>query len=241
MTAQPQSRPSEITVSSAATQTLDRAGYLWAKRVVDVSIAVVAMVVLSPIMLTVALLIKLDSRGSVIFSHERMGYDWRRRKPKIFKMHKFRSMFDNCDQSPHERLVRDWARGNKKVPNAADAKSELVKLTHDPRVTRVGRILRKTSLDELPQLWNVVRGEMSLVGPRPVPLYEVAEYQQWHFARLYATPGITCVWQVRGRGQVGLDEMVRMDLEYIDRRSLWFDFKILLQTIPVVLSGRGAA
>lgn len=240
MAAQPKYRPSGAPTSKAAGQTLDQTVYLWTKRVVDILIAAAAMVVLSPVMLAVTLLIKLDSPGPVIFSHERMGYDWRRRCLKTFKMHKFRSMIDNCDQSPHEQLVRDWARG-KKEPSAVGAGPGLVKLTRDSRITRVGGILRKTSLDELPQLWNVIRGEMSLVGPRPVPLYEVAEYRPWHHARLYATPGITCVWQVEGRGQVGLDEMVRMDLEYIAMRSLWVDFKILLQTIPVVLSGRGAA
>jgi lipopolysaccharide/colanic/teichoic acid biosynthesis glycosyltransferase len=173
----------------------------------------------------------------VIFKHERMGYDWRRRQSKTFKMHKFRSMFHNCDQSPHEQHVRDWIRGQ----NVSERNSGLVKLTRDSRVTRVGRFLRKTSIDELPQLWDVLRGEMSMVGPRPVPLYEVGEYAPWHRGRLEATPGITCFWQVEGRGQVGVDEMVQMDLEYIERRSIWIDIKILLKTIPVVLSGRGAA
>lgn len=240
MAAQSKYRSSEASASVAAGRALDQTIYLWTKRIMDVSIAAAATIVLSPVLLVVALLIKLDSPGPVIFSHERMGYDWQHRRLKTFKMRKFRSMFDNCDQSPHEQLVRDWARGTTE-PSAPSTGPRLVKLTRDLRITRVGAILRKTSLDELPQLWNVVRGEMSLVGPRPVPLYEVAEYRPWHHARLYATPGITCIWQVEGRGQVGLDEMVEMDLEYIEKRSVWLDFKILLQTIPVVLSGRGAA
>ncbi len=216
----------------------NRRPYLWIKRLMDVAISAAALVLLTPVMLAIALAIKLDSRGPVIFSHERAGYDWRRRRLTTFKMHKFRSMYHNSDQSLHEQHVRDWIRG--RLEQAGDEKG-LVKLTKDPRITRVGRFIRKTSLDELPQLWNVLVGEMSLVGPRPVPLYEVAEYQPWHRGRLEATPGITCLWQVEGRGQVGLDEMVRMDLEYIEHRSLWLDLKILLRTIPVVLSGRGAA
>jgi lipopolysaccharide/colanic/teichoic acid biosynthesis glycosyltransferase len=239
MSAQEKYLPAEETASSVGdeAEALDVKVYLRAKRVMDILLSAAALAILSPVLLATALLIKLDSPGPIIFSHERMGYDGRRRLLKTFKMHKFRSMFNNCDQRPHEQLVRDWARGKKEPGGDPD----LVKLSHDSRITRLGHVLRKTSLDELPQLWNVLLGEMSLVGPRPVPLYEVAEYSPWHHGRLYATPGITCLWQVQGRGQVGLDEMVLMDLEYIERRSLWFDFKILLRTIPVVLSRRGAA
>src|SRR5262249_22783862 len=114
------------------------------------------------------------------------------------------------------------------------------KLKQDPRVTRVGRVLRKTSLDELPQLLNVLKGEMSFVGPRPVPQYEVAEYKDGHFERLAAAPGITGLWQVKGRAVVSFEEMIRLDIEYVRARSLWLDFKILLLTIPAVISGRGA-
>jgi lipopolysaccharide/colanic/teichoic acid biosynthesis glycosyltransferase len=111
----------------------------------------------------------------------------------------------------------------------------------DRRITRVGRWLRRSSLDELPQLWNVVRGDMSLVGPRPVPLYEVAEYKPRHMRRLLATPGITCLWQIRGRKLTGIDEMVRLDAEYIERQSIWLDLKIMFLTLPAVISRRGAA
>ena len=114
------------------------------------------------------------------------------------------------------------------------------RLIDDPRVTRIGRILRRTSLDELPQLFNVIRGEMSLVGPRPVPLYEVAAYQPWQRERLAALPGITGLWQVRGRCELSFEDMVRLDVEYIRNQSIWLDFKILSLTIPAVLSGRGA-
>ena len=116
----------------------------------------------------------------------------------------------------------------------------MAKLANDGRVTRIGRILRKTSLDELPQLWNVIKGDMSLVGPRPVPLYEVAEYWPWQMQRLEATPGITGLWQVTGRGIVTADEMIDLDIEYIKRQTLWVDLKIMLLTVPAVMSGRGA-
>ncbi len=212
-------------------------GYLWAKRAMDITLSSIALVVLSPLLLAVAMAITLDSPGPAIFVHERVGYDRRRRQIKTIKMHKFRSMVHNCDQSLHQQHIRNFVQGQ----NVPERGSGLVKLTRDPRITRVGRFIRKTSIDELPQLWDVLRGAMSLVGPRPVPPYEVAEYAPWHRRRLEVTPGITGLWQVEGRGQVGLDEMVRMDIEYVERRSLWFDIKILLKTIPVVLSGRGAA
>ncbi len=214
--------------------------YLWTKRMIDLVVSSLALLFLAPLVAVIAMLIKMDSPGPVIFSQERAGYDWRRRKHRVFRVHKFRSMAHNCDQTVHEQHVRDWIRGHKGGTATKDPE-QLVKLANDRRITRVGHILRKTSLDELPQLWNVLIGEMSMVGPRPVPLYEIAEYEPWHRKRLDVTPGITCLWQVRGRGQTSLDEMVRMDLEYIQHRSLWLDVKILLKTVPVVLSGRGAA
>ncbi|MHB0870307.1 MAG: sugar transferase [Chloroflexota bacterium] len=206
----------------------------------DVVLSSVALAILSPWLLLIALLIKLDSPGPVIFAQERMGYDRRRRRPRSFVMFKFRSMAKNCDQATHQRLVRDWIR-NRKGSSHPGQRGEMTKPTQDPRVTRIGRALRRASLDELPQLWNVLTGDMSLVGPRPVPLYEVAEYQDWHKQRLQVAPGITCLWQIKGRGLSSVDEMVRMDLEYIEQRSLWLDLKILLLTIPVIVTGRGAA
>lgn len=214
--------------------------YSRAKRAMDVVLSSVALAIMSPLLLLIALSIKLDSPGPIIFAQERMGYDWRRRRPRSFVMFKFRSMAKDCDQEAHRQLVRDWIR-NRKGTSHPEQHGEMTKPTQDPRVTPIGRLLRRTSLDELPQLWNVLRGDMSLVGPRPVPLYEVAEYQDWHKQRLQVVPGITCLWQIKGRGLSSVDEMVRMDLEYIEQRSLGLDLKILLLTIPVIVTGRGAA
>jgi len=217
----------------------DKHLYLTIKRLVDVVVSLMLLVLLSPLLVLIAFLVKLDSPGPVIFSQVRMGYDWRTRKLRTFMFYKFRSMYHNCDQSVHQAHVRDRIRGQK-CPTGSGNRGELVKINNDRRVTRIGRILRKTSLDELPQLWNVLKGDMSLVGPRPVPLYEIAEYETWHKQRLEATPGITGLWQVKGRGRVTLDDMVRLDVEYINRQSLWLDLEILLRTIPAVLSCHGA-
>lgn len=217
----------------------DRRLYLQLKRFMDVVLSATLLILLSPALFLIALLIKLDSPGPVIFAQERMGYDWHSRKQRTFVLYKFRSMYHDVDQSVHQKHIQDWIRGRKGA-NGSGKPAELVKLTNDKRVTRVGRILRKTSLDELPQLWNVLKGDMSLVGPRPVPLYEIAEYAPWHRERLQAIPGITGLWQIKGRGLVTIDEMARLDIEYIKRRSLWFDLKIMLLTLPAVISGRGA-
>jgi len=212
-----------------------RSVYFWLKRLVDFLMASILLIMLSPLMLLIALLIKLDSRGSAFFRQERMGFSWRGRRRRSFTIYKFRSMYQHCDQNAHKDYVRRWIHGE------ADGGDGVGKLTHDQRVTKLGQILRKTSLDELPQLWNVIRGDMSLVGPRPVPLYEVAEYEPWHMQRLDATPGITGLWQVKGRGRVSVDEMVSLDIEYINHQTFWLDLKAMLLTIPAIVSGRGAA
>ena len=214
--------------------------YFRIKRLMDIVLSFILLILLSPILLLIVLLIKLDSPGPAIFAQERMGYDQRSRKQHRFIFYKFRSMYHNCDQSVHQEYVKEWIRGQKGGKSSSHD-GKVAKVTNDRRVTRVGRILRKTSLDELPQLWNVLRGEMSLVGPRPVPLYEVAGYETWHKKRLEATPGITGLWQVKGRARVSIDEMARLDVEYINRQSLWLDLEILLLTIPAVISGIGAA
>jgi lipopolysaccharide/colanic/teichoic acid biosynthesis glycosyltransferase len=208
--------------------------YLIVKRGMDIVVASVALVILAPLLALVALAIKIDSHGPVLFLQERMGYDRRRRVQKEFTIFKFRSMAHKCDQTVHERVVAEFVNGK---PPAAD---ELAKPKYDRRVTRVGRMLRATSLDELPQLLNVFRGEMSLVGPRPVPLYEVAQYKPWHWQRLEAVPGITCLWQVELRGQSGIDDMVNLDVKYIQEQSLATDLRILARTVGAVVSGRGA-
>lgn len=217
--------------------------YLTCKRCMDVIIAGLLLILLSPVLLLIALLVKLDSPGPVIFKQERVGAKRRRLEAKVvwitrnFSFYKFRSMFQNADSSAHEAYIRAFVNGNAQASEESGGK---FKLTNDPRVTRIGRILRKTSLDELPQLVNVLKGHMSLVGPRPVPPYEVACYRNGDHQRLAALPGITGLWQVNGRCQVPFEKMIEMDLEYIREASVWLDLKILLRTIPVVLSGRGA-
>lgn len=214
------------------------------KRFLDLTIASGLLLVLSPLMSLIALLIKLDSRGPVFFSQERVGsrrqvdLDGRAHwEIKPFRVLKFRSMVNNADQSIHESHIRAFVSGTL----SQETDEQNVKLRDDARITRVGKILRRSSLDELPQLINVVKGDMSLVGPRPVPVYEVEGYQQRHFERLHASPGITGIWQVNGRGQVPFEEMVRMDIWYVRNASFWLDLKIMVQTIPAVFRGKGAA
>jgi lipopolysaccharide/colanic/teichoic acid biosynthesis glycosyltransferase len=221
----------------------NRPFYFACKRFVDLCLASVILLLLTPVFLLIAVLIKLDSRGPIFFTHERVGARRKRIARKSvwvvtkFGMHKFRSMRPNADSRVHEAYIRDFVAGRVQPNEDSGGK---FKLTNDPRVTRVGRLLRRTSLDELPQLFNVLKGQMSLVGPRPVPTYEVACYRNGEHKRLAALPGITGFWQVNGRCQVSFEEMIRMDLEYIGRASLWLDLQILFQTIPAVLGGRGA-
>ena len=221
----------------------ERNFYFTAKRSLDVVLAGLLFILLFPLLLLIALLIKLDSPGPVLFTQERVGAkrQWMGRQViwivRNFRMYKFRSMVQNADSSVHEAYIKDFVEGRVQPSEESGGK---FKLTNDPRVTRMGRLLRKFSLDELPQLLNVLLGEMSLVGPRPVPPYEVACYGNGDHKRLAALPGITGFWQVKGRCQVSFAQMIRMDVEYIRNASLWFDLKILFLTIPAVLSKRGA-
>ena len=217
--------------------------YYACKRCMDIILASLLLVFLLPLLVVIAILIKLDSPGPILFSQERVGAKLQSlRKETVwlirnFTIYKFRSMAANADSSAHELYIRDFVKG---CTQASPENGGKFKLTNDPRVTRLGRFLRKFSLDELPQLWNVLKGDMSLVGPRPVPPYEVACYRNGDHRRLGALPGITGCWQVKGRGRVSFDEMVRMDLEYISNASLPLDLKLLFLTIPAVLSKRGA-
>ncbi len=201
------------------------------KRVVDIAGAFLAIVLASPLLLVIAVLIKLDSPGPILYKQERLGEGGR-----PFRMLKFRSMLADNDPALHRAHVTRLIREN----TGADALNGCVKLAADPRVTRVGQFIRKTSLDELPQFFNVLRGEMSLVGPRPPIPYEVDLYQDWHKRRLETMPGITGLWQVKGRNRVSFDEMVRMDLDYIEHQSLWLDLKLLIETPLAVVLGKGA-
>ena len=210
------------------------------KRSLDVLLAAALLIVLSPLLLLISLVIVLDSGGPVLYRQERVGACRCRRggrtywSDRRFLILKFRTMAPDADSSPlHEQFVQSFVAGGR-------AEDGAFKLRDDPRVTRVGRFLRASSLDELPQLLNVLRGTMSLVGPRPVPPYEVALYQPWQRERLASLPGITGPWQVRGRGRVGFEEMVRLDIEYVRRQSVWLDLSLLARTLPVVLAKRGA-
>jgi len=198
-------------------------GALLVKRLIDVTVAVVGLVLCAPLFLLIALAIRLDSPGPIIFRQTRVGL-----RGRHFEMYKFRSMHVGAEEQ--QDMLADL--------NEADG--PIFKIRDDPRLTRVGRILRRLSLDELPQLVNVLRGEMSLVGPRPPIPAEVEKYQEWHKKRLEAPPGMTGLWQVSGRSRLSFDEMVLLDIYYIENWSLWLDFKILMRTIPKVLLGEGA-
>jgi exopolysaccharide biosynthesis polyprenyl glycosylphosphotransferase len=204
------------------------------KRGSDLIIASAALMLLSPLWLLIALLIKLDSRGPVFYKQERVGMDGR-----VFLFYKFRSMHVGSDDAPHREYQRAYING-RPDSNLGDDDRPVFKLRADERITRIGKLLRKTSLDELPQLFNVVRGDMSIVGPRPPIPYEVENYQLWHRKRLDMKPGITGLWQVSGRNRLSFDEMVRMDLYYIENWSLLLDIKIILQTLPVMWRGEDA-
>ena len=221
----------------------NRPFYYLCKRCLDVCLASVLLFLLVPVFLLIAALIKLDSRGPVFFTHERVGANRKKTGRETvwavtkFGMHKFRSMLADADSRVHEAYIRDFVAGR---AQRSEEKGGKFKLTNDSRVTRVGRMLRRTSLDELPQLFNVLKGQMSLVGPRPVPPYEVACYRNGEHKRLAALPGITGLWQVNGRCRVSFEEMIHMDLQYIRSASFLLDLRLLLLTIPAVLGGRGA-
>ena len=222
---------------------VDKALYFAVKRLVDIVVAALLLIAFSPVMLLIAFMIKRDSQGPVIFSQERVGAHQRVRAGVVtwevrnFRFYKFRSMYRDVDQTLHKEYIERWVQGQ--AEDSGDKKARF-KLSNDPRITPIGHFLRKASLDELPQLFNVLKGDMSLVGPRPVPLYEVNLYQDEHYERLASMPGITGLWQVEGRGHVGFEEQVRLDIQYIYHQSFWYDLKLMFLTIPAVLSARGA-
>lgn len=204
------------------------------KRILDVVLSLVGILLLSVPFLVIALIIKLTSKGPVFFKQIRIGKDG-----KPFEFFKFRSMYVNNDDSIHREFTKNLIRESKQASVNADGKLEVKKIVNDPRITPIGRFLRKTSLDELPQLFNVLKGDMSLVGPRPCLPYEWEEYEIWHRRRLSVLPGCTGLWQVSGRSAVGFNDMVILDLFYIDNMSPIFDFKLILKTFPVMLFSKG--
>jgi exopolysaccharide biosynthesis polyprenyl glycosylphosphotransferase len=194
------------------------------KRAFDLLASLVALLLLSPLMIVVAVLIKTTSRGPLLFKQDRVGLHGR-----LFHMLKFRSMIANAEELKAKLMAQNEQQG------------PVFKITRDPRITAVGRFIRKYSIDELPQLLNVLRGEMSVVGPRPPIPSEVAKYEAWQRRRLSVRPGLTCVWQVSGRNQISFEEWMYLDMQYIDHWSLAQDFQLILKTVPVVLTGRGAS
>jgi lipopolysaccharide/colanic/teichoic acid biosynthesis glycosyltransferase len=206
------------------------------KRTVDFAGSSIMLILLSPVFLVIALAIKLSSRGPVFYRQQRVG-----RYGQTFTFLKFRSMFVNNDSKVHKDFVTKLIASNPGETTPKEAGESVYKLTNDKRITRVGKVLRRTSLDELPQFLNVLKGEMSLVGPRPPIPYELAAYQTWHRHRLLAVkPGITGLWQVMGRSSVRFDEMVRLDLRYASTWTPWLDLKILMRTPGAVIRGSGA-
>jgi exopolysaccharide biosynthesis polyprenyl glycosylphosphotransferase len=198
---------------------------LFVKRILDITLSLTLLAALAPLLLAVALLVKLTSEGPILFLQERVGRNKRR-----FFMYKFRTMVANA-----EKLLPALEAAN-------EAAGPVFKIRNDPRITAVGRLLRRTSLDELPQLFNVLRGDMSLVGPRPLPVRDYEGFSEdWQRRRFSVRPGITCLWQVNGRSNVAFDQWMKLDLQYLDEWSIWLDVKILAQTIPAVMKGSGAA
>jgi len=200
-----------------------RGSYLL-KRLLDIVASAILLILLTPLFLIVALLIRFESPGSVLYKQTRVG-----RWGTLFTMWKFRSMYIDAEARQAEIMAQNEMKGG-----------VIFKMKNDPRITRVGRFIRKGSIDELPQLWNVLKGELSLVGPRPPIPKEVDEYSLADRRRLEVIPGITCIWQVSGRSDIPFPEQVKLDVQYIESQSFFMDIKILFQTIPAVLLGKGA-
>lgn len=199
--------------------------YLFLKRTMDILGSGIGLILLSPIFILVALAIKVeDPKGKIFFAQERCG-----KNHKIFKMYKFRSMVSNAEELLDELMYENEMDG------------PVFKIKEDPRITRIGKFIRKTSVDELPQLYNILMGDMSIVGPRPAIPHEVAEYNDYQKQRLLVKPGLTCIWQVSGRNSIGFDEWVDMDLEYIEKRNLWMDIKLIFKTVGVLFGDENAS
>ncbi|WP_066628394.1 sugar transferase [Clostridium magnum] len=218
----------EVKENTTAIQCMDTynksIGYYFFKRVLDIFGSLCGTILLSPVMIIVAIAIKINSRGPVFFAQERVGKDG-----KKFRMYKFRSMVINAEE------ILD------KLKDKNEMTGPMFKIKGDPRVTNVGRFIRRTSIDELPQLLNVLKGEMSLVGPRPNLPREVDKFSEYHKLKLLAKPGLTCYWQVMGRSSIGFEEWMRLDIRYIEERSLWVDLKLIFRTVWVLFGDENAA
>lgn len=222
-----------MVVQTAPMQTIyTSTGYLRAKRMLDVVFTLLIFLPLAIICALVAVMICLDSKGPIFFRQKRVGLNG-----KEFTLLKFRTMHPNSDDDLHRKAIEQYMQG----AALGDHGDTQFKLKGDPRITRVGRLLRKTSIDELPQFWNVLRGDMSLVGPRPPVPYEVERYSPNDLLRLSGKPGLTGIWQVYGRSRVPFQKMVEMDIDYLQQQSLLYDLKLIVLTVPVMVSGRGGA
>lgn len=205
---------SEIRTNNEGNDGMNKSfSYFFIKRIIDLIFSILGIILLSPIMLITAIAIKIESKGPVIFSQIRVGKDG-----KHFKMYKFRSMVQNAEELKEKLLSQNEMSG------------PMFKMKEDPRITKVGKFIRKTSIDELPQLFNVIKGDMSLVGPRPNLPKEVAQFSEYHKLKLKAKPGLTCYWQVMGRSSIGFEEWMELDIKYIRERSIWLDLKLIFRT-----------
>jgi lipopolysaccharide/colanic/teichoic acid biosynthesis glycosyltransferase len=224
--------------------------YLILKRALDIAAAGTLLIILAPLLIVIAILIRMDSPGGAIFAQERVGTRVSSKNGKKtwelqpFTVYKFRSMRQNSKNDVHREFVQAFIKNDSAKMSAIQngkAGDGVFKIVDDPRVTKIGKFLRKTSLDELPQLWNVVRGDMSLVGPRPPLAYEVDVYTPRHLRRLEAQPGMTGVWQISARSTVDFEKMVDLDVWYSENQSIWEDLRILFMTPIAVARGKGAA
>ena len=221
------------TAQTAAVQSINiHPNYLRAKRALDILFTLLIFIPLCIVIAIVAVCIRLDSKGSIFYRHKRIGQNG-----VEFEMLKFRSMYENCDDTLHRLAIQKYMEGQKLAENATTS----YKQVDDPRITRVGRFIRKMSIDELPQFFNVLQGDMTLVGPRPPLSYEVENYGSYDWLRLSGKPGLTGPWQVYGRSQVTFQSMVKMDIDYLRRQSLREDLKLIALTVPVMITGRGGA
>jgi lipopolysaccharide/colanic/teichoic acid biosynthesis glycosyltransferase len=224
-----------MAVQESPVQTLYlNSAYLCAKRLLDIAFTLLICPFIFLVGVIIAVCIKLDSEGPIFFRQKRVGQGG-----VEFEMLKFRSMYVNSDDQLHRENIEKFMNGHKLNNDAMGGPA--YKAVNDPRITRVGRFIRKTSLDELPQFWNVLRGEMTLVGPRPPLVYEVELYSPRDWLRLSGKPGLTGLWQVYGRSRVTFENMVDMDIVYLQQQSIWKDIKLIFLTIPVMLLGRGGA
>ena len=194
------------------------------KRLIDIICSFVGILVLSPLFIIIAIIVKFTSKGPIFFSQKRVG-----RNGKEFDMYKFRSMVVNAEELKEKLAAQNEMSG------------PMFKMKDDPRVTKVGKFIRKTSIDELPQLWNILKGDMSLVGPRPSLPKEVAQFEDWMYKRLEVKPGLTCYWQVSGRNNIDFEDWMKLDIRYVEERNLWIDIKLIFKTVGVLFGDKNAS